>query len=201
MRPDQKIVAGLIPKNSRVLDIGSGTGQLLEYLEEYKNVKGYGLEIDAERVAASMSRGLSVIQGDADEALKYYPDQGFDYAVLALTLQAMRHPKAVLQELLRIAEKVIVTIPNFGHVENRLQLITQGKMPVTSELSYSWYETPNIHFCTIRDFLSLAKELSCTIEQQLYITGVDNPKSFSGTTLWKANLFGRQGIFVLSKSN
>lgn len=199
LRHDQNIIAGLIVPGSRVIDIGCGGGELLAHLAAEKKVKGYGLEIEPERVSAAVRRGLSAIQGDADADLPYYPDKGFDYAILGLTLQIMRHPREVLEQALRIASRVIVVIPNFGHIGNRLRFLLRGRMPVTSALPCQWYETPNIHFCTIRDFAALAEELGCKIETSLaiYCSGAAHP--FSGGGSFGANMFGAQGLFVLSR--
>ncbi|TIS83957.1 MAG: methionine biosynthesis protein MetW, partial [Mesorhizobium sp.] len=147
-RVDLEVVANLIPPQSRVLDVGSGDGSLLELLQETKQVDGRGLELSQRGVNECVARGLSVIQGDADKDLEFYPDKGFDFVVLSQTLQATRNPKLVLDELLRIGNRAIVSFPNFGHWRVRLSLFVKGRMPVTKDLPYSWYDTPNIHFCT-----------------------------------------------------
>lgn len=148
-RVDLEVVANLIPPQSRVLDVGSGDGSLLELLQDTKQVDGRGLELSQRGVNECVARGLSVIQGDADKDLEFYPDKGFDFVVLSQTLQATRNPKLVLDELLRIGNRAIVSFPNFGHWRVRLSLFLNGRMPVTKDLPYSWYDTPNIHFCTI----------------------------------------------------
>jgi len=200
LRADQLLIADLIPENSKVIDIGCGEGELLSHLIKEKNISDYGLEIESERVAKAVSNGISVIQGDADEDLIHYADKSFDYAVLALTLQITKKPKKTLEEILRISKKSIVVIPNFGHIRNRLYLTYLGRMPVTKSLSFQWYNTPNIHFCTIRDFIFLTQELECTIEKRLCMIN-NTAKPFIGNGTFGANVFGDQGIFVLSKDN
>ncbi len=195
----QKIIYSLIEEGSKIIDIGCGAGKLLKALEK-KNVSGHGLELESEKVSAAVSNGLSVIQGDADNDLQYYPDNGFDYAILALSLQSMKEPKHVLEEALRIAKHVMVVIPNFGSIENRLYLFAKGRMPVTSQLSYQWYETPNIHFCTISDFVELTKEIGCTIEKRIAINKSGKNKEFKGNGCLGANLFSEHGVFELSKN-
>lgn len=163
-RVDYAIIADFVPQGARVLDVGCGDGTLLALLEEKKQVDGRGLELSQDGVNEAVARGLSVVQGDADTDLATYPDRSFDVVILSQTLQATQAPKKVLEELLRIGKRVIVTIPNFGNWRARLHLLVQGRMPVTKSLPYSWYDTPNIHFCTLRDFLNLADEVNATIE-------------------------------------
>lgn len=198
MRTDLEKIAELIEPNTKVFDIGCGTGALLELLARDKNVDARGIELESQRVSESVSKGLSVIQGDADTDLKNYPDKCFDYVVLGQTLQVTKHPKDTLANALRIGKKVIVSIPNFGHWSNRAYLFTRGRMPVTKQLSYEWYDTPNIHFCTIKDFIVLCQELGASIEKKFYLTESGKVKSFNGNK-GIANLFGQFGIFVLSK--
>ena len=149
--------ADFIAAGSRVLDVGCGDGELLELLQRDKDVDGRGVEISQRGVNECVSRGLSVIQGDADSDLVFYPDKGFDFVILSQTLQATRNPRAVLEDLLRIGNRAIVSFPNFGHWSVRLSLLLRGRMPVTKDLPYSWYDTPNIHFCTIRDFVDAVR--------------------------------------------
>lgn len=198
LRPDLKAIADLIPAGARVLDIGCGTGTLLAHLQSEKKIDVHGMDIDGEKVSATLARGLSAVQGDADRDLKYYPDNAFDYVILGETLQATQHPKDVLNEILRISKKAVVSIPNFGYWKNRAYLSLRGRMPVTSKLSYQWYETPNIHFCTIRDFVFLAEELGCTIEQRLWLGLDGKARPFKGRGCL-ANLLSPEGLFVLSK--
>ena len=163
-RADFREILRLVRPGSRVLEIGCGEGALLELLTREKNIDGRGLEISPEGVSACLARGLAVVQGDADRDLADYPAQAFDYVVLSQTLQQVRDPRAVLIELLRIAERAIVSLPNFGHWRVRWSLVTQGRMPVTKELPEPWWSTPNIHLCTLRDFTDLCRDLGVRIE-------------------------------------
>ncbi|MEX0406413.1 methionine biosynthesis protein MetW [Aquibium sp. LZ166] len=197
-RIDLKVIADFIKPRARVLDVGCGDGELLEYLELDKQVDGRGVEISQRGVNESVARGLSVIQGDADTDLVFYPDKGFDYVILSQTLQATRNPKEVLRELLRIGERAIVSFPNFGFWQVRLSLLFRGRMPVTRELSYSWYDTPNIHFCTIRDFIALCDEIGATVESAM---ALDRDGHSIGVSMpwWFWNFFGQQAVFVLKR--
>ncbi len=198
LRPDLRAVASLIEPGSSLIDIGCGEGDLLAWLAREKNVKGRGIELSQGGVNRCIGRGLSVIQGDADTDLKHYPDAACDYAVLSQTLQTLRAPKDVLEQLVRIGRYAVVSVPNFGHWKNRLYLAFKGRMPVTSSLSYTWYETPNIHFCTIADFIELCEGLELVIEKRLYVTRDGKPSVFQDKGL-QANLFGEQGIFVIRR--
>ncbi len=198
MRADLEKIAELVEPQTKVFDIGCGTGALLELLVRDKKADARGIELESARVSECMSKGLSAIQGDADTDLKNYPDKCFDYVILGQTLQVTKHPKDTLAECLRIGKKVIISIPNFGHWRNRLYLITNGRMPVTKQLSYEWYDTPNIHFCTIKDFIFLCKELGAHIEDKYYLNTSGEVKHFNGNRI-VANLFGEIGIFVLKK--
>lgn len=198
LRPDLAVIASLIAPESRVLDIGCGEGELLGWLRDHQQVDGRGIEIDQERVHRAIAHGIPVIQGDVMTDLPHYPDQSYDYVVLSQTLQTMSDPRAVLEQLVRIGKKAIVSVPNFGHWKNRLYLMLLGRMPVTSTLSYQWYDTPNIHFCTIRDFVVLAEQLGITIEDRVVVDAAGHKTRFSGTG-FRANLFGEQGVFLLSK--
>jgi methionine biosynthesis protein MetW len=164
IREDFREIVRLVRPGSRVLDVGCGEGELLELLSREKGVDGRGLEISPEGVSACLARGLAVVQGDADDDLDYFPARAFDYAVLSQTLPQVRQPRHVLSELLRIAERAIVSLPNFGHWRIRLDLLGQGRMPVTDVLPTPWWNTPNIHLCTVRDFTQLCDELDLRIE-------------------------------------
>lgn len=199
LRPDLQVIADLIPEHSKVLDVGCGDGELLAWLAEHKKVDARGIELSQSGVNASIARGLSVIQGDADTDLREYPDKMYDCVVLSQTLQTMRDPKAVLGNLVRIGKTAIVSVPNFGYWKNRLYLLLYGRMPVTSTLSYEWYDTPNIHFCTLSDFVSLCETMHVNIDKRVYVDDRGTQAYFQGRGPF-ANVFGEQGIFMLSKS-
>ena len=196
-RPDHRLIAELVEPGSRLLDIGCGDGALLELLAREKNVDGRGIEISQEGVSASVRRGLSVIQGDADTDLADYPEAAFDYVVLSQTLPAIRDPRGVLLELLRIGRIAIVSIPNFGHWRNRLHLLTRGRMPAPRGSGEPWYATPQIRPCTIKDFVMLCRELGIAIDRRTQVDSRGRVRRFSGTGRF-ANLFGEQAVFVLS---
>lgn len=196
-RIDHKIIYRLIKNGSSVIDIGCGEGRLLKLLSKKKNMHLNGMDIDSKNVASAISKGLNVIQGDADVDLGYYGNKSFDWAILCQTSQATKNPKKVIEEALRIAKKVIIVIPNFGFIQNRFYLAIKGKMPVTKNLSFSWYETPNIHFCTIVDMHQLLKnELHCKIERKYYLIGKYFIKFFSDGH-FLPNIFGKYGVFVV----
>jgi len=195
---DLEVIAKCIPPGAKVLDVGCDNGDLLELLETTKNVDGRGVEISQRGVNKCVARGLSVIQGDADKDLVFYSDKGFDFVILSQTLQATRDPKAVLDHLLRIGEHAIVSFPNFGHWRVRLSLFFKGRMPVTKDLPYSWYDTPNIHFCTIRDFIGLCDEVGAKVERATALDGNGQKIGFS-MPWWFWNFFGQQAVFLLKR--
>jgi methionine biosynthesis protein MetW len=199
LRPDQQIVADLVPLSSRVLDVGCGDGLLLHHLEYFKNADARGIELSMEGVRAAVQRGVSVIQGNADEDLHDYPDYAFDVVILSQTLQAMQRPDAVLKNLTRIGRKAIVSIPNFAYWRNRLYLGLKGRMPVNERLPYEWWNTPNIHFCTIRDLGVLCQQLGLVVENGLVLNGNSQLARGGVQGRW-ANLLGAQAIFVISRA-
>lgn len=190
-------IANLIAENSHIMEIGCGDGELLAYLSEHKKVDGRGIEIVQSDVSKCVKNGLSVIQGDADEDLQYYPDGCFDYAVSRQVLQATRSPKDVLQQMMRIANKSIISIPNFGYWYNRYYLCVKGRMPISKTLSFQWYDTPNIHFSTVKDFEVLCSELGYKIEKKIYM----QPSGEIIPAWAKAlpNLFSEKCLFVIGK--
>ena len=199
-RVDLLNLASMVEPGSRVLDVGCGDGSLLRLLAEKRGVDARGIELSQSGVNLCVAKGLSVIQGDADTDLVYYPDGSFDYVILSQTLQAMRQPRVVMEHMLRIGRRAIVSFPNFGHWKIRLHLLTTGRMPVTKNLSYSWYETPNIHFCTINDFIALVDEMGAVIEQASALDRVGRPVEMKlPRGMW--NLFGEQAVFVLSQGS
>jgi len=196
-RVDLLLVASMVEANSRVLDVGCGDGALLRLLAEEKGVDARGIELSQRGVNDCVAQGLSVIQGDADTDLGAYPDDSFDYVILSQTLQATRHPRAVLEDMLRIGRRAIVSFPNFGHWRIRAQIAFGGHMPVTQNLSLPWYETPNIHFCTIQDFTELVRTIGARIERGVALDRFGKPLAYSAPWIW--NLFGEQGVFLLTR--
>lgn len=198
LRPDLQAIANLVAPESSVLDVGCGEGELLAWLKEYKGAKARGMELSQAGVHRAIAKGLSVIQGNADTDLAHYPDGAYDYVVLSQTLQTLQNPKEVLEHLVRIARYAIVSVPNFGYWKNRLYFACKGRMPVTKTLSFEWFDTPNIHFCTITDFVVLCERLGLTIEKRLYVSEQGVPSYFHNKGPF-ANLFGEQGIFMIKK--
>jgi methionine biosynthesis protein MetW len=197
-RVDLLVVADMVERGAKVLDIGCGDGELLRLLAETRNVDGRGIELSREGVNEGVAKGLAVIQGDADTDLSDYPDDAFDYVILSQTIQATRQPKVVLEHLLRIGRRAIVSFPNFGHWRVRLDLAVRGRMPVTSNMPYSWYDTPNIHFCTIRDFVELCREVGAHMEKAVALDARGRPIRVT-LPWWAWNLLGEQGVFLLRR--
>ena len=199
LRPDLAAIAEMIPNGARVLDIGCGDGSLLEFLVKSKGVDGRGLELIQQNVNHCVARGLSVVQGDADTDLVEYPSGVFDVTILSQTIQATERPRHVLENLLRIGKRTIVSFPNFGHWRVRLSLALKGMMPVTKTLGHHWYDTPNIHLCTILDFAALAKETGARIEKSLALNNGHPARPMRADSLGP-NLFAEGAIFLLAKS-
>ena len=197
-RFDLVTIAQFVTPGAKVLDVGCGDGVLLKLLQETRQVDGRGIEISRAGVNACVARGLSVMQGDADTDLVDYPDDAFDFVILSQTLQATHHPRDVIEQMLRIGRKAVVSFPNFGHWQVRVLLSFTGRMPVTRNLPYSWYDTPNIHFFTIRDFMGLMKEMGVTIETGAALTAGGHRLSFR-MPWWFWNLFGQQAVFLLRR--
>ncbi|MDA0675132.1 MAG: methionine biosynthesis protein MetW [Proteobacteria bacterium] len=197
LRRDLQLIADQIEPGTRVLDIGCGDGALLSYLNAVKHVDGRGIELSGDGVNACVAAGLSVIQGDANTDLRDYPDGAFDYAVLSQTLQATRAPRDILEHLTRIGRRAIVSFPNFGYWRVRVFLSLFGRMPVSDTLPHQWHNTPNIHLCTISDFLALCDELGIRIERKLALNG--NGRIRSAFRCGSDNLLAEQAGFVLSR--
>ena len=200
MKSEYKIIADMIKENTRVLDVGCNDGTLMEFLKKDKNVDIRGIEISKEKVQTCISKGLTVIEGDAEFDLKQFPNKSFDYVVLGQTLQAFVNPELVINELLRVGKKAIVTIPNFGHWKVRLNLMIKGTMPVTKTLPNEWYNTPNIHMCTIKDFFKFAETINFRIFKSLALINKD-VSNINNSNLFTKNLFSELGIFLIEKSN
>jgi methionine biosynthesis protein MetW len=196
LRPDLAAIAEMIPFGSRVLDVGCGDGALLENLAAAKNVDGRGLELVQQNVNACVARGLPVVQGDADTDLGDYPTGAFDVAILSQTIQATRAPHAVLGELLRIGRRSVISLPNFGHWRVRASLLFNGRMPRTQALNHAWYDTPNIHLCTIADFVNMSRENGAVIERALAINENGRTRAMKAEA-WGPNLFADGAIFLL----
>lgn len=197
-RVDLVVVAEMVRPGSRVLDVGSGDGALLELLATTRGCDARGIELSREGVNAGVARGLAIIQGDADVDLAHYPDDSFDYVILSQTLQATRRPRWVLEQMLRIGRRAIVSFPNFGHWRSRLDLLVNGRMPVTENMPFAWYETPNIHFCTIRDFVALVEKLDARMEKAVALDSSGHRVRFN-MPWWFWNLMGEQAVFLLSR--
>ena len=197
-RQDFLVINDMVTNNSKVLDVGCDDGSLLKMLQESKNVDARGIEISAEGVNTCLAKGLSAVQGDANLDLKMYPENSFDFVILSKTLQSMIEPKKTLEELLRIGKNAIVSIPNFAHWKVRLYLLLHGRMPVTPSLPDTWYNTENIHLCTINDFINLCEELEIQIIKSVVLDKKGNLLNFANR-IKSVNLIGEQGIFLLKR--
>jgi len=198
LRADLQVIADLVVPGSRVLDVGCGDGALLAYLDAQKRADGRGVEISQTGVNSCVAHGLSVIQGDADTDLKDYPSDAFDYVILSQTLQATHNPKLVVSEMVRIGRRAIVSFPNFGFWRVRLNLLFGGRMPVTKALGYAWYETPNIHLCTLKDFVAMCREVGVTIEKGIALAHTGHASDIHPTGLF-TNWLAEQGVYLLKR--
>ena len=197
-RVDLLLVADMVEPGSKVLDVGCGDGELLRILAERRGVDGRGIELSREGVNECVGKGLAVVQGDADTDLEDYPDDAFDFVILSQTLQATRQPRVVLEHMLRIGSRAIVSFPNFGHFGIRLQILFGGRMPTTDNLPYTWYDTPNIHFCTIKDFRQLCGVVGARMEKAIALNAWGRRLRLTAPW-WFWNLFGEQAVFLLSR--
>ena len=196
MKKEFKVIADLLPKNVRVLDVGCGDGSLMNHLIKEKNIEARGLELKKENVTKCIYKGLPVIEGNAETELHQFPNQSFDFVILSQTLQAFYNPEKVLKDLLRIGESVIISIPNFGYWKVRTSLLFFGKMPVTKTLPNSWYNTPNLHMCTIKDFFHFCLEKNIEIKKAVGVNE-DNTSEIKKNNLEIKNFFSKLGIFLI----
>ena len=198
MKTEHEIIVDIIEQKTRVLDVGCDDGTLMESLKKNKNVDARGIEISKDKVQTCVSKGLTVIEGNAELDLKQFPNDSFDYVVLGQTLQAFLNPEIVIKELLRVGKKAIITFPNFGHWKVRLNLLIKGTMPITESLPNDWYNTPNIHMCTIKDFVKFSKIINFKIFKSLALTN-KNISNINNSNLFYKNLFAELGIFLIEK--
>ena len=197
MKNEFKIIANLLPPQSRVLDVGCGDGILIEALIKEKSINARGIELGKNNVKECISKGLSVIEGNAETELHQFPNKAFDFVILSQTLQAFYQPENVLEQLLRIGHRVIISIPNFGYWQIRAKLLFFGKMPITKSLPYSWYNTPNLHMCSIKDFYQFCEKKNIKIDKVIGIKG-EKISSIYKINLEMKNLFSEVGIFLVS---
>ena len=196
MKKEFQIISDLIKNDTRVLDVGCGDGILMKHLKENKNVDSRGLEISKENVQTCISKGLSVIEGDAESDLKQFPDLSFEYAILGQTLQAFYNPEKVIDDLLRVSKKAIITIPNFGYWKIRIHLLLKGTMPVNKHLPNEWYNTPNLHMCTIQDFVNFCNVKNIQIDKSMCLTNEKISEITNGNMNYK-NIFSQLGVFLI----
>ena len=196
MKKEFKIIAQIIQSNKRVLDVGCGDGTLMDYLKKNQQNDVRGLEPKKDLVQQCISKGLSVIEGDAEKDLFQFPEKSFDYVVLSQTLQAFLYPDAVLNQLLRIGKQTIVSIPNFGYWKVRLHLLFKGTMPVTKNIPYEWYNTPNLHMCTIQDFVDFCIKKSIKIDKSMCLTN-EKISEITKVNMKYKNIFSQLGIFLI----
>ena len=196
IRIDLQVIADMVEPDGRALDVGCGDGALLAHLASVKRVDARGMELSQAGVNACVANGLSVVQGDADTDLRDYPDDAFDYVILSQTLQATREPLQVLRQMLRVGKRAIVSFPNFAHWQVRLRLVFGGRMPETTSLPYKWYDTPNIHLCSIDDFRALCRDMGVRIERAIVLNSRSRPIHLPPLL---ANLIGEQAVFMLRR--
>ena len=198
MKKEFQIISELIENNKRVLDVGCGDGTLMKHLKDNKNIDTRGLEISKNNVQLCISKSLSVIEGNAERDLQQFPDLSFDYAILSQTLQAFYNPEKVIDDLLRVANKAIVTIPNFGYWKVRLHLLLKGTMPITKNLPDEWYNTPNLHMCTIKDFYNFCSKKNIELYKSIALNG-EKTSQINKINLNIKNLYSELGIFLIKK--
>ena len=196
-RADLRLIASFVREGEKIMDIGCGDGELLRYLQQMKQVDGRGMDIRTDAVQACLKSGIRAVQGDAESDLQYYGDGFFDAVIAGDMLQTTHFTEQVLRDMIRIGKRLIISSPNFGYWRNRLHLLCKGRMPVTSQLSYQWYETPNIHFSTAKDFILLARQCGCRVTQAGYIAG---NRELPGYLRFSANLLAQKGVYVLEKA-
>ena len=196
MKSEFKIISNLIDKNSHVLDVGCGDGILMEFLAQEKKVNIRGIEISKTKVQNCIAKGLTIIEGNAEEDLRQFPDKSFDYVILSQTLQAFFDPEKVLEQLLRIGKQTIVTIPNFGYWKVRLHLLFKGTMPITKNLPNEWYNTPNLHMCTIKDFVNFCNKKNIKIDKSMCVTD-EKISEITKKNIGYKNIFSQLGIFLI----
>ena len=198
MKTEYQIIADIIENNSSILDVGCNDGTLMEFLKANKSTNIRGIEISKEKVQVCIAKGLTVIEGNAEFDLKQFPNDSFDYVVLGQTLQAFVNPELVIKELLRVGKKAVVTIPNFGHWKIRLSLLVKGTMPISNSLPHDWYNTPNIHMCTIKDFVKFSEIINFKIFKSLALVN-KNISNINNSNLFFKNIFAELGIFLIEK--
>jgi methionine biosynthesis protein MetW len=198
MKQEFKIIADLIEKNTRVLDVGCGDGTLINFLKKNKAIDVRGIEISKNNIQKCVSKGLTIIEGDAEKDLIQFPDKSFDYVILSQTLQAFLNPEKVISELLRVGKKAIVTIPNFGYWKVRLHLLVKGTMPITRTLPDEWYNTPNIHMCTIKDFFNFCKNREINMYKSIALQNLRS-SNINNSNITLKNLSAVLGIFLIEK--